>query len=126
MFFCATFLQRLPPPFRLQIAEDRHLPVHLLAAWADTLMAHHIYNAVAALVSAYASCDQDSTVTAVRNAKGKEWRKNKSKAPQGGRGNAASKKEPWDLLGICRFHYKYVEHCYKCTDPSSCKWAAGN
>ncbi len=126
MFFRAAFLQRLPPPVRLQLAEDRHSPVHLLAARADTLMAHHSYNAVAALST---PGDQDASVAAVRD-KGKEWRqKKKSKAPQGGRGNAAGssgKKEPWDLLGICRFHYKYGEDCYKCADPATCKWAAGN
>jgi hypothetical protein len=127
MFFRAAFLQRLPPPVRLQLAEDRHSPVHLLAARADTLIAHHSYQAVAAVASQEAAGEHDSVVAAVRDGKFKDWRKKKGKAPQSGRGTAAAgKKEPWELLGVCRSHYKFGEDCYKCAEPSSCKWASGN
>ncbi len=49
MFFCASFLQRLPPAIRLQLAEDRHSPVQPLAARGDALIVHHSYSTAAAV-----------------------------------------------------------------------------
>ena len=39
---------------------------------------------------------------------------------------AGGKQEPWHILGICKRHYDFGKECYKCVDPSTCKWSAGN
>ena len=127
--FRHLFMQRLPSQLRMQLAEDHHSPVQVLAARADRIIVHHSYNAVAAvdvLPPADASGGQDA-VAAVQNLKKNEWRKKQKEKKKGGRSQAAGgKKEPWELLGICRHHYKYGEECYSCADPSACKWSSGN
>jgi hypothetical protein len=122
--FRRLFIQRLPAQVRLQLAEDRHSPVQALAARADTLMANHSYAGVAAVKTA--SEEDASSVAAVSDRRRpddgkKQWRK-------GGRGGKAAggKQEPWHILGICKRHYDFGKECYKCADPSTCKWAAGN
>ena len=123
--FRQLFIQRLPAQVRLQLAEDRHSPVQALAARADTLMANHSYAAAAVHASA-AEDDQEPLVAAVRDGKQQNWRKKQEK--KGGRGGkeAAGKQEPWRALGICKRHYDFGKECYKCADPASCKWSAGN
>jgi hypothetical protein len=86
-------------------------------------MANHSYAAIAAVETAQG----DPLVAAVRDGrhpdagKKKQWRK-------GGHGNktAGGKQEPWHVLGICKRHYDFGKECYKCVDPSTCKWVAGN
>ena len=121
--FRQLFLQRLPTQVRLQLAEDRHSPVQALAARADTLMAHHSYGAVAAVDST----QEDPLVAAVRDG-GRPDAGKKKQWGEGGRGGRAAggKQEPWHILGICKRHYDFGKECYKCVDPSTCKWAAGN
>jgi hypothetical protein len=126
VIFRHLFLQRLPAQVRLQLAEDRHSPVQALAARADTLMAHHSYSSVASVGASAAVEDQDPLVAAVRDTKrfsGKD--KGKKKTGRGDR-TAGGQQQPWDLLGICKRHYDFGKECYKCADPASCKWAAGN
>ena len=123
--FRQLFLQRLPSQVRLQLAEDRHSPVQALAARADTLMAHHSYGSVAA-VSGPAQPEQDTLVAAVQDSK-KPNGKDRFKRKQGCADKAAGgQQHPWELLGICKRHYEFGKECYKCADPASCKWAAGN
>jgi len=130
LFMRAAFLQRLPSQIRLQLAEDRYSPLPALANRADTLIAHHNFGGVAAVVSSEAPGDSTQSVAAVAGGK-QEWRdkkkKKSGKAPPSGRGSAAGgQQEPWELLGICRTHYKYGKEAFKCADPTSCRWASGN
>ena len=120
--FRQLFLQRLPSQVRLQLAEDRHSPVQALAARADTLMAHHSYGSVAA-VSSQAHTEQDPLVAAPHDSK-KPNGKDRFKRKQGKA--AGGQQHPWELLGICKRHYEFGKECYKCADPATCKWAAGN
>jgi len=124
--FRQLFLQRLPAQVRLQLAEDRHSPVQALAARADTLMANHSYVGVAAVKSLPE--EEASMVAAVRDSKqpdaGKrQWKKSGRSGKNTGGGG---KQEPWHILGICKRHYDFGKECYKCVDPSTCKWSAGN
>ena len=123
--FRALFLQRLPQPVRLQLAEDKHSPVTALAARADTLMAHHAFGAAAVSVPGAVE-NQDPLVAAVRDAGRQDWRDKKKKNKGKSKPAAAAADKPWAALGICKFHYRYGQECYNCADPSSCKWGAGN
>jgi hypothetical protein len=120
--FRQLFIQRLPAQVRLQLAEDRHSPVQALAARADTLMANHSYGAVASVKQ-----EEEPVVVAVRDNKQKDDRKKQwRKGGRGGDKTTGGKQEPWHILGICKRHYDFGKECYKCVDPSTCKWTAGN
>jgi hypothetical protein len=129
-FFSAAFLQRLPPQLRLHLAEDRHSPMQALAARADTLIAHHSFGSVAAVSVPNAGEDQDPLVAAVRDAKPQDWRSGKGRGNKGKgdkpKPGGGGKRQPWELLGICRTHYKYGEECFSCAEPNTCKWSTGN
>jgi hypothetical protein len=120
MFFRGSFLQRLPPALRLQLAEDRHSPVQALAARADALIVHHSYSSIAAVAPSFAA-DAEAVAAVGRQ----QWQ---PKGRDKGRPNkaAAAKKKPWDQLNICKFHYKYGADCYSCADPTSCRWPKEN
>jgi len=130
LFFRAAFLQRLPAPIRLALAEDKYSPVSALAARADTLIAHHNYGGVAAVSQPAPdepAPDMAAAVADRRQRDAQSKKKKGGKAPLSGRGSAASGKEdPWVLLGICKRHYDYGKECFKCADPSSCRWSSGN
>jgi hypothetical protein len=124
LIFRGLFIQRLPQQIRLQLAEDRHSPVQALAARADTLMAHHSYNAVAA-VEMHSVEEAEEVVAAVRDPK-KPARKQqqqqgrrKAAAPGSKAGGGGLKKEAW----LCRRHHQYGSRAYECEDPDSCGWS---
>ena len=121
--FRQLFIQRLPAQVRLQLAEDRYSPVQALAARADTLMANHSYGAVAAVTLPE---EEGPQVAAIRDARQQDPRKKQWQKKGRGDKAAGGKQEPWQLLGICKRHYDFGKDCYKCADPSSCKWTSGN
>jgi hypothetical protein len=122
LLFRYLFVQRLPQQVRLQLAEDRHSPVQALAARADTLMAHHSYNAVAA-VETHSVGEEEEIVAAVRDpkkpARKQQQGKKKAAAPGSKSGGGGPKKEAW----LCRRHHQYGGRAYECEDPDSCGWS---
>jgi hypothetical protein len=124
LLFRWCFVQRLPQQIRLQLAEDRHSPVQALAARADTLMAHHSYNAVAA-VEMHSVGEEEEVVAAVRDPKKPAHRqqhqqgKKKVAAPGSKSGGGGPKKEPW----LCRRHHRFGKKAFECEDPDACGWS---
>jgi len=121
--FRQLFIQRLPAQVRLQLAEDRHSLVQALAARADTLMANHSYSAVASVGE---PAEEATVAAAVRGGNQMDARKKQWKRGSRGDKTAGGKQEPWHVLGICQRYYDFGKECYKCVDPSTCKWTSGN
>jgi hypothetical protein len=95
-FFRITFLRRLPPAVRSQLAEDRFSPVSVLAARADKIMVHHSHQLVAAAAEA-----EDPVVAAAATG-GRPTSKGKAK-----KGRSDGKPKPCLKIGLCYKHYKY-------------------
>jgi hypothetical protein len=124
LIFRGLFIQRQPQQIRLQLAEDRHSLVQALAARADTLMAHHSYNAVAA-VEMHSVEEGEEVVAAVWDPKKpackqqQQQGRRKAAAPGSKAGSGGLKKEAW----FCCRHHQYGSRAYECEDPDSCGWS---
>jgi len=114
-FFRITFLRRLPPAVRSQLAEDRFSPVSVLAARADKIMVHHSHQLVAAAEAAEA---EDPVVAAAATG-GRPTSKGKAK-----KGRSDGKPKPWIKIGLCYKHYKYGAAAHGC--EGNCAWVAEN
>jgi hypothetical protein len=111
--FRYEFFARLPPNIQAMLGEDDSSSATELAARADALQATaagstHSVNAV----------DADGEVAVVRQDNNRKRKISKiSKKGKdrdaGGDGAPQSGPKPWELLGLCRAHYKFGDEAYK-------------
>jgi len=89
----------------MQLAEDRYLPVQVLAARVDALMVHH----QTSLVTAVGQQDASDLITSMPG--GRQSPKKQA--------TLAHAKKPWEKMSICHLHCRYGAAATKCEAPCS-------